>query len=373
MVLFPLYKFERLEPRIRVNQEMNSLFPNLNKQFEKRELDVPEEVVAPPTKEGIFCGNCGGDQDQMEFDEYTVCKSCGEVQERMIDSGAEYRFFGSEDRSMSDPCRVGAPTDTRFPNSTLGTMILSHAHGGNSSTRIAMARVRRYHTWNLLPYKERSLLQVFEQISLAATNNGFDQRTMDYAKELYVKLVEHCDRRGMSRTSVVASCLYSALKKVEQPRKPKEIADMFHLSIAQFTKSLKYFQEMLCMANQRGLLSSTAAPATYPSTKASNYISKPLSRLPITRKQFQVLDTVAIHLADDVEAADLCPENMPPSLAAGVLALVLQHAGLHEIPCERIAGVCDVSPGTLQKCMKKLQAALQAGKIQLPDLAELLR
>ena len=354
---------------------MNSLFPNLNKKSEKSDVVFPEEetmVLIPPMKEAL-CANCGASQDEMEFDEYTTCKSCGEVQERTIDSGAEYRFFGSDERGAADPCRVGAPTDTRFPSSTLGTMILSQAHGGNSSTRIAMARVRRYHTWNLLPYKERSLLQVFEQIALAATNNGFDQRTMDHAKDLYVKLVEHCDRRGMSRTSVVASCLYSALKKVEQPRKPKEIADMFHLSIAQFTKSLKYFQEMLCMANQRGLLSSTAAPATYPSTKASNYISKPLSRLPITRKQYQVLETVAIRLANDVEAADLCPENMPPSLAAGVLALVLNRAGLEDIPAERIAGVCGVSSGTLQKCMKKLEVALEAEKIHIPPLAELLR
>jgi len=351
---------------------MNSLFPNLNKKVEKRECEFPEETSIMPIKETV-CTNCGADGDEMEMDEYVVCKSCGEVQERTIDSGAEYRFFGSEDRGMMDPCRVGAPTDTRFPSSTLGTMILSHAQGGNSSTRIAMARVRRYHTWNLLPYKERSLLQVFEQIALAATNNGFDQRTMDHAKDLYVKLVEHCDRRGMSRTSVVASCLYSALKKVDQPRKPKEIADMFHLSIAQFTKSLKYFQEMLCMANQRGLLSSTAAPATYPSTRASNYISKPLSRLPISRKQFQVLETVAINLANEVEDTELCPENMPPSLAAGVLALVLQHGGLIDIPTERTAAVCGVSPGTLQKCMKKLEAALEAKKITIPCLSELLK
>jgi transcription initiation factor TFIIIB Brf1 subunit/transcription initiation factor TFIIB len=233
-----------------------------------------------------------------------------------------------------------------------------------------MARIRRYHTWNLLPYKERSLLQVFEQIALTATNNGFDQRIMDHAKDLYVKLVEHCDRRGMSRTSVVASCLYSALKKVDQPRKPKEVADMFHLSIAQFTKSLKYFQEMLCMANQRGLLSSTAAPATYPSTRASNYISKPLSCLPISRRNYKILEDIAIKLANDIEDADLCPENMPPSLAAGVLALVIQEAKISDIPTERIASVCGVSEGTLLKCMKKIEAALQTDQVKLQSFAD---
>jgi transcription initiation factor TFIIIB Brf1 subunit/transcription initiation factor TFIIB len=346
----------------------NPLFPKLGR-MALEEFVFPE-MAEEKAAQKLICTGCGTQQDNLETEGFTICGSCGEVQERTIDSGAEYRFFGSEDRGMSDPCRVGAPTDTRFPTSTLGTMILSHAQGGNSSSRIAMARIRRYHTWNLLPYKERSLLQVFEQIALTATNNGFDQRTMDHAKDLYVKLVEHCDRRGMSRTSVVASCLYSALKKVDQPRKPKEVADMFHLSIAQFTKSLKYFQEMLCMANQRGLLSSTAAPATYPSTRASNYISKPLSCLPISRRNFQVLEEVAIRLANDVEEIDLCPENMPPSLAAGVLALVIQEAKVPNVPAERIAGVCGVSEGTLQKCMKKLEAALQSGQIKLQSLAD---
>jgi transcription initiation factor TFIIIB Brf1 subunit/transcription initiation factor TFIIB len=353
---------------------MNSLFPRLNASSLKASNDYFEAFKEPvETKPVAICPTCNTDKDDWQYEEYATCTKCGDVQERSIDSGAEYRFFGLDDRGSTDPCRVGAPMDTRFPSSTLGTMILSHATGGNSSTRMAMARVRRYHSWNLLPYRERSLLQVFEQIALTATNNGFDQRTMDYAKDLYVKLVEHCDRRGMSRTSVVASCLYSALKTVNQPRKPKEIADMFHLSIAQFTKSLKYFQEILCMANQRGLLTSTAAPATLPSTRASNYVSNPLSKLPITRKAFQVLCGTAKELADQVEDLELCPENMPPSLASGIIALTIQVAGITDIPNERIASVCGVSEGTLNKCLKKLEAALQKGTIRLPPLAEQIK
>ena len=247
-------------------------------------------------------------------------------------------------------------------------MILSHAHGGNISTRIAMARVRRYHTWNLLPYRERSLLQVFEQVTLAATNHGFDTRTMDIAKDMYVKVVEHCDRRGMSRTSVVASSIYSSLKQVGQPRKPKEIADMFHLSTAQFTKSLKYFQEILCMAHQRGLLDGGQAdPAAMPSTRASDYISNPLSKLPIRRDAFQAIRTLAIEMANEVEAKEICSENMPPSLAAGVIAFVLRKMLKEDYPegttAERIAAVCGVSEGTLQKCLKKLEVAYEAGMI----------
>jgi hypothetical protein len=140
---------------------------------------------------------------------------------------------------------------------------------------------------------------------------------------------------------------------------------MFHLSIAQFTKSLKYFQEILCMANQRGLLS-TVDPAAMPSTRASNYVGNPLSRLPISRKAFQILEAAAKTVANRVEDIELCPENMPPSLAAGVIALVLRSAGLKDIPAERVASVCGVSEGTLTKCLKKLEAAVKKGMIQVP-------
>jgi transcription initiation factor TFIIIB Brf1 subunit/transcription initiation factor TFIIB len=235
-----------------------------------------------------------------------------------------------------------------------------------------MARVRRYHTWNLLPYKERSLLQVFEQVALAATNYGFDVRTMDIAKDMYVKLVEHCDRRGMSRTSVVASSTYSALKQVGQPRKPKEIADIFHLSTAQFTKSLKYFQEILCMAHQRGLLEGGHAdPAAMPSTRASDYISNPLSKLPIRRHLFETIRERCIAIANEVEEKEICSENMPPSLAAGVISFVicrtLKKDDSEMVSTERIASVCGVSEGTLQKCLKKIDAAFTAGNIKSID------
>jgi len=330
---------------------MQALFPGLGKPKEDPFPDFKEcqEVAQEPG-----CPACANRDDWM-FDDFSVCTGCGNVMERCLDSGAEYRYFGLEDRGGSDPCRVGAPIDGRFPGSSLGTIILSHAQGGTTSARIAMARVRRYHTWNLLPYKERSLLQVFEQIALTATNHGFDVRTMDLAKDMYVKLVEHCDRRGMSRTSVVASCTYSALKQGGQPRKPKDIAAMFHLSTAQFTKSLKYFQEILCMANQRGLLrGGTMAPAAQPSTRASNYLAHPLSQLALPRASTAAIKKRCVDLANEIEDKELCPENMPPSIAAGIIAFVLSKDH-PEITQATIAGVCGVSEGTLQKCLKKIE------------------
>jgi len=316
----------------------------------------PDEKV----QKAILCSYCNSEQEEFDLEDDVVCKSCGTLYKPNIDSSAEYRFFGIDDRSSLDPCRVGAPIDSRFPLSTLGTIILNKTVGGNKSNRIAMARVRRFHTWNLLPYKERSLLQVFEQLSLTATNNGIDIRTIDVAKALYIRLVEHCDKRGMSRTSVVASCIYSALKMIGMPRKPKEISEIFHLSSTQFTKSFKYFQEVLSMASQRGLLDDVIIPANMSSTKAADYVCQPLSKLPISRNLSIILKENAIRVANEAERLEICPENMPPSLAAGVIAFILTHT-LQEsnssgISLERIASVCDISEGTLNKCLKKLEA-----------------
>ena len=334
---------------------MECIFKGINAlNINKNEFDKYFETKEINTKANV-CEVCNSEQEEFDLEDDVVCKSCGTLYKPNIDSSAEYRYFGIDDRSNLDPCRVGAPIDPRFPHSTLGTIILNKTVGGNKSNRIAMARVRRFHTWNLLPYKERSLLQVFEQLSLTATNNGIDIRTIDVAKSLYIRLVEHCDKRGMSRTSVVASCIYSALKMIGQPRKPKEISDIFHLASAQFTKSFKYFQEVLSMANQRGLLDDVIIPANMASTKASDYVSQPLSKLPISRNSFIILKENAIRIANEAERLEICPENMPPSLAAGVIAFILQHTQHPDISLERIAVVCDISEGTLNKCLKKLE------------------
>ena len=335
--------------------------PTIQNQFTEKELswfqEDKQESSKPTDKMECICTGCNATVEKTDIDEIIVCTSCGEVVERILDSAAEYRFFGAEDRSSVDPCRVGAPIDFRFPASTLGTIILQHSSGGPATAGRAMARIRRYHTWNMIPYKERSLLQVFEQYALAATNFGINTRAIDTAKQLYIQLVEHCDRRGMSRNCVVASSIYAALKMVGEPRKPKEIADMFHLTTAQFTKSYKYFQEVLALARQRGQIADTLAPANQASTRASDYITHPLSKLPVARSHYSDIQFTAIQVANTAEEILVSPENMPPSLAAGVLAFVLQRMNYQDIPLSRIASVCNVSEGTLVKCLKRLEAS----------------
>jgi len=126
------------------------------------------------------------------------------------------------------------------------------------------------------------------------------------------------------------------------------------------------------MAHQRGLLEGGHAdPAAMPSTRASDYISNPLSKLPIRRHLFETIRERCIAVANEVEEKEICSENMPPSLAAGVISFVicrtLKKDDSEMVGTERIASVCGVSEGTLQKCLKKIDAAFTAGNIKSID------
>jgi transcription initiation factor TFIIIB Brf1 subunit/transcription initiation factor TFIIB len=300
------------------------------------------------------CTSCGATEDDLLHDEMIICTKCGEVLARPIDTSAEYRFFGSEDRGGGDPSRIGAPFDPRLPESSLGTIILPQGNAKN------MGKVRRYHQWNMLPYKERALLGAFDRLSLAANNHGLGGSVVEDAKELYVKLNGFCDRRGLSRDSLLASCVYTALKRAGSPRKPQDVGAIFSLNHASFTKAFKFFQEVLAQATQKGLLGENWTPSNLQSTRAADYVAVPLSKLPISRADYQKLLAEAQALADRAEREGMSPENTPPSLAAGIVAYVCEKWRKGEIPLARIATSCDVSLATLQKCLRRLQSILDA-------------
>jgi transcription initiation factor TFIIIB Brf1 subunit/transcription initiation factor TFIIB len=334
-----------------------TLHPTGQPSKEENLLDLFYKEVSTITTETVqftMCSGCGADEDFLVNEDVLTCTKCGEVVARPLDASAEYRYFGVEDRGGGDPSRIGAPSDPRLPQSSLGTVILPQ---GNS---YSMGKLRRYHQWNMLPYKERALLGAFDRLSLAATNHGISASIMEDAKELYVKLNGFCDRRGLSRDSLLASCVYTSLKRAGSPRKPQDVGAMFSLSHASFTKAFKFFQEVLAQATAKGLLSESWTPSNLTSTRAADYVAVPLSKLPISRAEYNKMVEEAQGLADRAEREGMSPENTPPSLAAGIVAYICERHRKGEIPLARIASACVVSLATLQKCLRRLQTILDS-------------
>jgi transcription initiation factor TFIIB len=289
--------------------------------------------------------------DCLYSSDLVTCKECGYIVSRPFDNTAEYRYFSQDDRG-GDPTRVGAPQDPRLPEASLGTVILN-----GFGTAKTMYRVRKYHSWNTIPYKERSFIQTCERLSLISLNSGINQSIMEEAKNLYTTLQTIGGRQGLSRDALLSACLYTSLKESKSPRKPKEIAEIFGLTSATFTKALKQMQEVMALARQKGLLQNTSSnKPTQSSTKAVEYIQLPLSRLPIPRNQMEHLNTLCKRIAEKSEEIGLSQENMPPSLAAGCVAFVIKRCDELSIPVSKIAEASEISVATLQKCLRRLES-----------------
>ena len=305
--------------------------------------------VSPPAVDMDTCPHCLN-TDCLYSSDLVTCRECGYIVSRPFDNTAEYRYFSQDDRG-GDPTRVGAPQDPRLPEASMGTMILN-----SYGTAKAMYRVRKYHSWNTIPYKERAFIQTSERLTLIALNSGINQSIVEESKNLFLTLQGIGGRQGLTRDALLSACMYISLKQSGSPRKPKEVAEIFGLASATFTKALKHIQEVMALARQKGLLEQTTSnKPSQSSTKAVEYIQLPLSRLPLPRQQMEHLQMLCIRVAEKAEEAGLAQENMPPSLAAGCVAFVIKRCDSLDIPLPKIAEVSEISLTTLQKCLRRLE------------------
>jgi transcription initiation factor TFIIB len=168
--------------------------------------------------------SCGSSEIIVE-ETMQICKQCYSVIGRVIDSSAEWRYYGADDNRDGDPSRCGLPTNTLLPQSSLGSMI-----GGSKNDNIDIKRIRMYQLWNSMPYYERTLWNVFEKLTSNTSNNGIPQKVIDDAKVLYKRAAEKKISRGDNKEGLIASCIYHSCMINNVPRSSKEIAEMFNIS-----------------------------------------------------------------------------------------------------------------------------------------------
>lgn len=348
---------------------MADLWPSLHKT--KRVEDPPEEI----SSSGQTCPTCADDTAIDTVGSDVVCTRCGTVVDTPLEQGAEYRWFSSESTG-ADPSRCGFPVNHLMPESSLGTMILVK----NSSP--LMRRIKRYHMWNLMPYRERTLWTIFESLQVRASNVGIGTAVLEEAKELFAQLTASAICRGQKqRDAMLAACLWEALKRHETPRMPKDIADIFNIELCHVTKGIKQFQHLFAIrtsgqltdtyANQaktidkkeealvesdevisarafqrRAIWQKTASRTT----TYEDFIVPFLTNLAVPRS---ALETLVRHVCARTEELGIVPENTPPSLTASVIAFCAQNTGIR-IDIAEIARVCGISAVTIQKCLKRM-------------------
>ena len=326
------------------------------------------------------CPVCDDDACFETVHSEVSCTRCGTRIDIQLDWGAEYRWFSTDNGGTADPSRCGFPVNPLMPESSLGTIISDKQYNP------LMTRLRRTHARNIVPSREQTLWKILETLKLRALNAGISSSVLEEAKELYAQVTatEVC-RGEVRRESMMAACIWEALKRHGSPRMPRDIAEIFHIPVQWVTRGVKQFQTLLSFRTSAGSTDTYATrkskpvhgpgpgldvpeleseevllarafqrcalwqKATSHTTDYNDFIRPFLTNLSIPQ-----LESLVHQVCSRADEMGIVPENTPPSLVASVIAFCVHVTG-RTLPNEEISRVCSISVVTIQKCVKRLQ------------------
>ena len=228
-----------------------------------------------------------------------------------------------------------------LPKSSLGSVIKNSSIG--SKNWYNMNKMRRYHQWNAMPYKERSLYNDFQKLQSKAKVAGIPTSIIQEAKKYYKFITETKISRGANRSALIASSVYEACKKNNVPRSAKEIAEIYGIKRSDMTKGCKSFLEIMSMGKNKTNYYKMKA------TSALDFIGRYCSNMEMSNELTKLCFEITKRAID----SNIADDNTPPSIAAGCIYLVIS-VTLQSISKNEVSNACNVSEVTISKCYKKL-------------------
>jgi transcription initiation factor TFIIIB Brf1 subunit/transcription initiation factor TFIIB len=290
---------------------------------------------------GPWCDDCQND-DIIEDTSHgiLVCKNCGQVVSNLLDTQPEWTQFADGDKKESG--RNSSAISRLLPQSSIATTI-----SGSCSSRI-----KTLHGWSAMPYKERSLNEVFKMIQLKCFEGKILRCIEDDAKIMY-KNISDCKHlmgknkdkniiiRGVNRKSLIAACVLFACRKKDKTRSPKEIAELFGLKYTEITKGCKTFLKLAKLKHME---------IKFSFTKPEHFITRFCDELKIKKEYAEQ----AIQISNNVQKLHIASVHTPLSLATGSIYLMIILNGFN-IQKRTIADKFNVSQVTIAKAFKKLE------------------
>lgn len=302
---------------------------------------IYDDIEIKPKKNRIFCENCNNDDIVEDTSQGNlVCKQCGQVISTLVDSNPEWTQYNDDNKK--DMNRCSQPINKLLPQSSTATTI-----AGSCSSRI-----RVLHGWGAMPYKERSLNEVFKTIQKMCSKGKIFKCIEDDAKIMY-KNISDCKHksgknkdksiiiRGKNRTSLIAACVLFACRKKDETRSPKEIAELFDIKYTEITKGCKIFSKLAKIKNMEIVTNFT---------KPEHFITRFCDELKI-KKQYA---EQSIKISNNVHKLQIASVHTPLSLATGAIYLMIYLNKLN-IQKKVIAEKFNVSQVTIAKAFKKLE------------------
>ncbi len=321
------------------------LWNSFEKEINNKEDNNEEiECIYRDTTPGTFCECC--ESLLVITDEgYQACTNnkCGIIYKDILDSTPEWRYYGADDNTISNPTRAGPPINPLLIESSFGCKLIC-----SNRASYEMKKLKRYAEWQSTPYKEKSLYEEFERISIFAKHSGIPKIIVDDAVRYHKKISEYKTFRGLNRNGILAASIYIACRLNNYPRTAKEIGTIFNIDNATATKGCKNANSIINeIENENENNGKTVLCKTTPEAFIERYCSK----LSINKE----LTNLAIFIAIRILQQNLIPENTPSSISAGIIYFITQECNLN-VTKKQISFISEISEVTINKCYKKLES-----------------
>jgi transcription initiation factor TFIIIB Brf1 subunit/transcription initiation factor TFIIB len=263
-----------------------------------------------------------------------VCKECGSIME-----------FHENKLEISNQTSLNNTFYQSFTNATVMS--------GKSKLSFA------YNT-SQYQYKDKILLEIHNRIQEKCKSIGITQNIIDSAKILYrnVTLFKVPSGRTIilknkNKLSIMAACVYHACKKEQEPRIPKEIANIFGIECKDITKGYKKL--LLLIDYESGYIN--------PIINYGQYALKYAKQLNIPEVYYDELKEYCVN----IQKINIASTHEPRTIEIGCVYLIVMKYGLN-ISKNIIAKEADISTNTLMMIYKHISeyTKLDFSQISIP-------
>lgn len=314
---------------VNIYNEMNlnneSEYSTLRKIISNRELAKQSNI-------NLKCLSCGG--NDLIIDNVTnekICNDCGSVNE-----SNNYDMLTSYEEAQTTTI-----SDTSSINITIKGLTNWH--------------IRRFYEWHfIMPYKERSINEIFKFIQQKCKELNLSVYVSDDAKILYKIIINnYTDKnlnkvvvpkkivtRGNNKLGIIGACIFYACKKTGYLRTIRDISQILKIKSSFVNNGCKIFSKCIRQLNIK-----INVNLSYP----TQYLKSLTVLLDLNDKQVEDINKILMRIEDN----NLVSNHTPYSIAMSTVIIYLEENGI-SVSKKDIAEKSSISLVTINKTIKTL-------------------
>jgi transcription initiation factor TFIIIB Brf1 subunit/transcription initiation factor TFIIB len=302
---------------------------NVWSEFELARGPPPEESLALRNQWDCECGGTRFFND----DNLPTCVECGRADSVFVSDEPEWRGGMDDNGAVSDPSRVGAPTnlDHFSEGWNMGSIMKVKPSGSWANKRLA--RINFHLSMN---HKDRSLFHSYAEMDRIGRDVlGLSTAVMYAAKIKYKHFSEQTLTRGAVRVGVKANCIFQACKEAGLSRTTQEIAAAFTIPVRDMARTTETFLDQNPDHQVTVTTPADLIPRFFNSITSVPEAERGRTKCRIVQKCKSLEECVALQ------------GRTPKAVAATVMFMMLKETW--GVTKQELATICEVSVPTITK------------------------